>query len=309
MKKRYTKKQILESIKYWEKMLEEEIESPTEKIIQALAVGKLNDEAFGSVGIYNDNGIFWDMPNSQSNKFVIIVSNIDRFNDRYICDVMGGPDNKQFQDFGTQDFSIENMPTQYDFNDIVHNASSKYGVKLGSMNGFRNALDAHNNIESSYEIRENKMKKRYTRKQIVESIKYWQKQLRAGNYKKLNESTKPLKKYSWYLDEFIDYSDDESMDEFASIDLVKKNLPKYIPSVTIYEAPGNSIQSGGILMTSDNLDDLKKAVIYISYSNGIDEYDELVKSGRLDDDLKSMDFFNNIAVDWNQDKWVMSNLR
>ena len=33
MKKRYTKKQILESIKYWKKMLEEEIESPTEKII------------------------------------------------------------------------------------------------------------------------------------------------------------------------------------------------------------------------------------------------------------------------------------
>ena len=86
-----------------------------------------------------------------------------------------------------------------------------------------------------------KMKKKYTKKQILESIKYWQKQLRAGNYKKLNESIKPLKKYSWYSDELIDYSDDESMDEFASIDLIKKNLPKYIPSVTIYEAPGNSI--------------------------------------------------------------------
>ena len=181
MKKRYTKKQILESIKYWKKMLEEEIESPTEKIIQALAVGKLNDEAVGSVGIYNDNGIFWDMPNSQSNKFVIIVSNIDRFNDRYICDVMGGPDNKQFQDFGMQDFSIDNMPAQYDFDDIVHNASSKYGVKLGSLNGFRNALDAHNNIESSYEIKENKMKKRYTKRQIQESIAYWKKQLNMMN--------------------------------------------------------------------------------------------------------------------------------
>ena len=32
------------------------------------------------------------------------------------------------------------------------------------------------------------MKKQYTRKQIVEAIAYWKKQLRAGNYKKLNES-------------------------------------------------------------------------------------------------------------------------
>jgi len=118
-----------------------------------------------------------------------------------------------------------------------------------------------------------------------------------------------LKKYSWYSDEFIDYSDDEPEYEFASIDLVKKNLPKYIPSVTIYEAPGNSVKSGGILMTSDNLDDLKKAVIYISYSNGIDEYNELVKRGELDDDLKSMDFFNNIDAEWDQDEWIMNNLR
>ena len=32
------------------------------------------------------------------------------------------------------------------------------------------------------------MKKKYTRKQILESIKYWKKQLKAGNYKKLDES-------------------------------------------------------------------------------------------------------------------------
>ena len=32
------------------------------------------------------------------------------------------------------------------------------------------------------------MKKQYTRKQIVESINYWKKQLKAGNYKKLDES-------------------------------------------------------------------------------------------------------------------------
>ena len=32
------------------------------------------------------------------------------------------------------------------------------------------------------------MKKTYTKKQITEAIAYWKKQLRAGNYKKLNES-------------------------------------------------------------------------------------------------------------------------
>ena len=39
------------------------------------------------------------------------------------------------------------------------------------------------------ETKKTTMKKKYTRKQILESIKYWQKQLRAGNYKKLNESS------------------------------------------------------------------------------------------------------------------------
>ena len=38
-------------------------------------------------------------------------------------------------------------------------------------------------------MRKIEMKKRYTKKQIMESIKYWQKQLKAGNYKKLNEDS------------------------------------------------------------------------------------------------------------------------
>lgn len=31
------------------------------------------------------------------------------------------------------------------------------------------------------------MNKKYTRKQIIESIRYWEKQLRKGNYARLNE--------------------------------------------------------------------------------------------------------------------------
>ena len=92
------------------------------------------------------------------------------------------------------------------------------------------------------------------------------------------------------MDEFIDYNDDaELTDEFASVDAVKKNLPKYIPSIMVYEAPGHSVNTGGILMTSDNLDDLKKAVIYVSFANGIDMYNELVKTGKLDDELEGID--------------------
>ena len=32
------------------------------------------------------------------------------------------------------------------------------------------------------------MKKTYTKKQITEAIAYWEKQLKLGNYKKVNES-------------------------------------------------------------------------------------------------------------------------
>ena len=33
-----------------------------------------------------------------------------------------------------------------------------------------------------------KMKKTYTKKQITEAIAYWEKQLRAGNYHRVNEN-------------------------------------------------------------------------------------------------------------------------
>lgn len=36
------------------------------------------------------------------------------------------------------------------------------------------------------------MKKKYTKKQIQEAIAYWQRQIKRGNYKKLNESVEDL---------------------------------------------------------------------------------------------------------------------
>lgn len=43
-------------------------------------------------------------------------------------------------------------------------------------------------MSESHKSKKSKMKKRYTKKQIIESIKYWKKQLRTENYKKLDES-------------------------------------------------------------------------------------------------------------------------
>lgn len=50
------------------------------------------------------------------------------------------------------------------------------------------------------------MKKKYTRKQISEAIAYWEKQLKKGNYKKVNESFSFGKKY--------DHTDPELGDQY-----------------------------------------------------------------------------------------------
>ena len=62
------------------------------------------------------------------------------------------------------------------------------------------------------------MKKRYTKRQIQESIKYWEKQLRKGNYHKVNESAedavsfddimKMARKHEMYDIEIEEFSSD-----------------------------------------------------------------------------------------------------
>lgn len=68
-----------------------------------------------------------------------------------------------------------------------------------------------------------------------------------------------------------------------------------IPTVKVYDAP-NAVgaDGGGILMTSDDLDDLKKAVIYVTYGE-TNEYDKLVKSGELEHELKACGFYDNFT--------------
>ena len=51
------------------------------------------------------------------------------------------------------------------------------------------------------------MKKKYTKKQIIEAIAYWEKQLRTGNYRKLNESDGEFEK----IDDIVKYLEDKKL--------------------------------------------------------------------------------------------------
>ena len=57
------------------------------------------------------------------------------------------------------------------------------------------------------------MKKKYTKRQIAEAIAYWKKQLKLGNYKKLNESEdqKELKKFKIRYSVTIDFGPKDHM--------------------------------------------------------------------------------------------------
>ena len=51
------------------------------------------------------------------------------------------------------------------------------------------------------------MKKQYTKKQITEAIAYWKKQLKNGNYKKVNESKDTMKSITFT--DYIEYDEDD----------------------------------------------------------------------------------------------------
>ena len=66
------------------------------------------------------------------------------------------------------------------------------------------------------------MKKIYTKKQICEAIAYWEKQLRSGNYKKINESDDGYKTVHVYDIEWqpVDDDDDDVYDDtFEEVDI------------------------------------------------------------------------------------------
>lgn len=140
MKTKYTKKQIQESIKHWQKVLES-MDAENDSIVQALCVGMVNDNAFGASGIYNNDGIYFKFIKSTSD-FVIRVRNIqDRGNDMYSCDIFGGFTNVQEKSFGEMQIKVNKWPDKYDFESIVDNAS-RFARVVGNSKGLQVAFDA-----------------------------------------------------------------------------------------------------------------------------------------------------------------------
>lgn len=158
MKKKYTKKQIQEAINYWQKQLKagnykkvNESVNDTAGILQAIAVGLLNDNAFNPSGIYGNSGIYWEYPEDNV-KYVIEVTNVRKVNDNtYVCDVSGGLENQPFKQFGQQNFTVDVVPQKYDFDAIVDYVD-QCGVRLGNMSGFANAFDAHIDAQNEYDL-------------------------------------------------------------------------------------------------------------------------------------------------------------
>ena len=66
------------------------------------------------------------------------------------------------------------------------------------------------------------MKKRYTKRQIQESIAYWQKQLRAKNYTQLDESISPGSKMYQIVWKFSNAEDNPEFKLYTSKELAKK---------------------------------------------------------------------------------------
>ena len=82
------------------------------------------------------------------------------------------------------------------------------------------------------------MKKQYTRKQIVEAINYWKKQIRLGNYKKLNENNQSYKGtlggYKWI---FIVQGDIDSHTSIKSFDSKNEALNYIFNEDIVFDDP------------------------------------------------------------------------
>ena len=72
------------------------------------------------------------------------------------------------------------------------------------------------------------MKKKYTKKQIQEAIKYWKNQLKFGNYKKLNENFEDAVAVDEGIQQFNAEYDD-------LVDSYKKFASTYKPDISEYD--------------------------------------------------------------------------
>ena len=113
------------------------------------------------------------------------------------------------------------------------------------------------------------MKKRYTKKQICEAIAYWKKQLRAGNYKKINESNsiysrddiQPLIDYWSYLwNEEFDYwcdPEDEDSNEVIAHNEIEDELVQ----------AGDLISPALVKKIVSNCENMADDIVHYSYGD------------------------------------------
>ena len=143
---------------------------------------------------------------------------------------------------------------------------------------------------NKFTIKETKMNKKYTKKQITEAIAYWEKQLKAGNYKKVNESD-GMKKVTFT--DYIEYDEDDFKpgDEWkATRNGVIKNIKKHYPDVAMVKKI-RTLDGGGLEIYSNNVNTLKK--VWIDLSTADDTLDKLLNNPeKLEHELQASDFYS-----------------
>lgn len=93
-----------------------------------------------------------------------------------------------------------------------------------------------------------------------------------------------------YIPDYNEYPE-ETSNPFSTIKKTLKNIPKMFPEVRVFINQPSG-QGAGIELSSENEEQLKKAFIMLCYANDEKHYNELVKNGTLEHELKSMGFYD-----------------
>ena len=104
------------------------------------------------------------------------------------------------------------------------------------------------------------------------------------------------KMHSITFSDYIEYDEDEfepGEEWKCTRDSVVKNIKKYYPNVAKIEKI-RTVDGAGLKIYSNDIDTLKKIWVNLSFTDS--KYDELVKKGKLENELKSTDFYGFLDV-------------
>ena len=100
------------------------------------------------------------------------------------------------------------------------------------------------------------MKKKYTKKQITEAIAYWEKQLKKGNYRKVNESEDELTDKE--IEDQVERVMEKASDYFSSSDRDRfdkwyEDAKKWVEDEIRYgDSSFDELVKGAIAVITDN---------------------------------------------------------